>query len=68
MRFKERTTGEWRGPIVDYKEVELLRKFLTTSNKVMSRKRAGTTAKEHNSLKTAIKRARYMALVPYIGT
>ena len=65
-RFPERGGPGWVGPIVDYKEVELLRKFLTTSCKIMSRKRAGTSAQEQKDLKLAIKRARYMALLPYV--
>ena len=66
-RFPERDTAEWNGPTVDYKEVELLRKFLTVSNKMMSRKRAGTNASEQRDLRRAIKRARFMALLPYTG-
>lgn len=66
-RFPERSRKTWEGPLVDYKEVELLRKFLTSSNKLMSRKRAGTSAREQRALKNAIKRARFMALVPYTG-
>ena len=67
-RFPERDkTKGWVGPIVDYKEVDLLRKFLTNSSKTMSRKRAGTSAAEQRSIKKAIKRARYMALLPYKG-
>ena len=68
QRFIERTGPDWIGPIVDYKEVELLRKFMTSSSKLMSRKRAGTTAQEQNSLKEAVKRARFMALIPYSGS
>ncbi len=68
QRFADRTGSDWIGPIVDYKEVELLRKFMTSSSKLMSRKRAGTTAQEQNSLKEAVKRARFMALIPYSGT
>jgi len=67
-RFPERDKPEWVGPVVDYKEVELLRKFLTSSSKLMSRKRGGTNAQEQNALKQAIKRARFMALLPYAGT
>ena len=43
-RFPTRGGKGWNGPIVDYKEVDLLRKFMTISNKMMSRKRAGTSA------------------------
>ncbi len=68
QRFPERRGPEWEGPLVDYKEVELLRKFLTPSSKIMSRKRAGTNTQEQKVLKQAVKRARFMALIPYCGT
>lgn len=66
-RFGDRGGAGWVGPIVDYKEVEVLRKFLTSSSKLMSRKRAGTSAQEQTALKAAVKRARFMALIPYTG-
>lgn len=64
-RFPERARKDWHGPLVSYREVELLRKFLTSSNKIMSRKRSGANAKEMAALRTAIKHARFIALVPY---
>ncbi len=67
-RFPERGGKDWKGPIVDYKEVDLLRKLLTASSKMMSRKRAGTNAREQRDVARAIKRARFMALLPYKGT
>ena len=67
-RFPERRQKDWVGPIVDYKEVDLLRKFLTSSSKLMSRKRAGTSAKEQRALKRAVKQARFLALLPYTAT
>jgi len=67
-RFPERAREEWEGPVVDYKEVELLRKFLSTSSKLMSRKRAGTSAQEQKALKQAIKQARQISLLPYTPT
>lgn len=67
-RFPDRGGKDWKGPLVDYKEIELLRKFLTASSKVMSRKRAGTNAREQRALALAIKRARFLALLPYTGT
>ncbi len=66
-RFPNRQGPEWKGPIVDYKEVDLLRKFLTASSKMMSRKRAGTSAAEQRDIRRAIKRARFMALLPFTG-
>jgi small subunit ribosomal protein S18 len=67
-RFPDRGGKNWIGPLVDYKEVELLRKFLTTSCKMMSRKRAGTSAQEQHALKRAIKQARHLALLPYTSS
>ena len=62
QRFPERAQASWVGPLVDYKEVELLRKFLTSSCKVMSRKRAGTSAREQAAVQAAIKRHLRQAL------
>ncbi len=67
-RFHDRGGKGWKGSLVDYKEVELLRKFLTASSKIMSRKRAGTSAFEQRDVRRAIKRARFLALLPYTGT
>jgi len=66
-RFPDRGGAGWVGPLVDYKEIDLLRKFLTSSSKLMSRRRAGTDAQEQNALKVAVKRARFLALIPYRG-
>lgn len=66
-RFHDRGGEDWVGPVVDYKEVDVLRRFLTSSLKMMSRKRAGTSAAEQRDLKDAIKRARFIALLPYTG-
>ncbi len=66
-RFPERGGSDWKGPLVDYKEIDMLRKFMTTSCKLMSRKRAGTNAQEQRALKLAVKQARFLALLPYTG-
>ncbi|MFH0981210.1 MAG: 30S ribosomal protein S18 [Planctomycetota bacterium] len=66
-RFPERGGFDWPGPLIDYKETELLRKFMTSSSKLMSRKRAGTSAREQEAVKRAVKYARFMALLPYHG-
>ena len=67
-RFPERGGKNWEGPIVDYKETELLRKFLSGSSRLTSRKRAGTSAQEQSALKLAVKQARFLALIPYAST
>lgn len=66
-RFPERGNSGWTGPIVDYKEVELLRKFLTSSSKLMSRRRAGTNAQEQKALSKALKQCRFLAMLQYQG-
>ena len=66
-RFPDRGGPNWVGPLVSYREVELLRKFLTSSSKLMSRKRGGASTQEQRALKLAVKQARFMALLPYRG-
>ena len=50
---------------VDYKDYSTLERFLTKHGRLYSRKRSGNCAQHQRDLGTAIKRARYMALVPY---
>lgn len=50
---------------IDYKDTESLRKMITGNGKIQSRKRTGANAMEQRMLARAIKRARYMALLPY---
>ena len=51
---------------VDYKDVETLQKLLTNRGKIYSRKRSGNCAGCQRKAKKAIKRARYMALLPFV--
>lgn len=50
---------------VDYKNVRLLRRYTTRYVKIEPRRRSGLTAKQQRKMAQAIKRARYMALLPY---
>ncbi len=52
---------------IDYKDVETLKKFLTPHARIQNRKRSGVPAHFQRSLATAIKRARFMGLLPYIS-
>ena len=52
--------------VVDYKDVKLLRKFISERGKIIPRRISGTTAKGQRQLANAIKRARYLALLPYV--
>ena len=51
---------------IDYKDTESLKKMISGNGKILSRKRTGATAMEQRMLAKAIKRARYMALLPYV--
>jgi small subunit ribosomal protein S18 len=61
-RFCREKTSE-----VDYKDIAVLSKTVTNQGKLFSRKRSGCCARHQRSLTTAIKRARFMGLMPYVG-
>ncbi len=52
---------------IDYKDVDLLRKFVTERGKILPRRISGLTAKQQRDLTAAIKRARIVALLPFIN-
>ncbi len=52
---------------IDYKDVDLLRKFITERGKILPRRITGLTAKQQRDLTVAIKRARTLALLPFIN-
>ena len=51
---------------IDFKDVELLKKFVTERGKILPRRVTGTSAKYQRKLAIAIKRARHMALLPFV--
>jgi len=53
-------------PYVDYKDVDTLKKFISERGKILPRRVTGTSARYQRMLTTAIKRARQMALLPYV--
>lgn len=50
---------------IDYKDTQILRRFISSYAKIVPRKRSGVCAKHQRKLATAIKRARVMALLPF---
>ena len=52
---------------VDYKDIGTLAKLTTNQGKMFSRKRSGNCAKHQRSTKRAVKRARFLGLMPYLG-
>ena len=51
---------------VDYKDIELLKQFIDTRGKILPRRITGNSARHQRMITDAIKRARYVALVPYV--
>jgi len=52
---------------VDYKDTETLKKFLTPHARIQSRKRSSAPSKNQRQVAMAIKRARFMGLLPYVS-
>ncbi|MCA9276349.1 MAG: 30S ribosomal protein S18 [Phycisphaerales bacterium] len=50
---------------VDYKDVESLRRMMTPNGKIYGRKRLGTNARQQRMVANAVKRARFMGLLPF---
>ena len=76
-RAKSRTRGKKKDPIfvdgvrprpmyVDYKDVELLKKLVNRHGRIVGRRKTGCTAASQHAVTQAIKRARFMALLPYV--
>lgn len=51
---------------IDFKDVDLLRRFISERGKILPRRVTGTCAKYQRKLATAVKRARHMALLPFV--
>jgi len=52
---------------IDYKDVDLLKRFVSDRGKILPRRVTGTSAKYQRKLTVAIKRARTMALLPFVS-
>ncbi len=52
---------------IDYKDTEILKKFLNPHGRVIGRKKTGVTAKSQRQLANAEKRARFLGLLPYVA-
>ena len=77
-RTKARTRTKKKDPIfvdgqkprpmyVDYKDVELLRKLINRHGRIVGRRKTGCTSASQHAVTSAIKRARFMALLSYTG-
>ena len=69
-RFKDRARCRFcreKVKSIDYKDLQSLQKLTTGQGKLFSRKRSGNCAKHQRQAKVALKRARYLGLMPYVG-
>ena len=64
-----RNQGHFHNPPrhIDYKDIETLKKFLNPYGRILARKRSGMTAKMQRQIAEAIKRARFLGLLPYVS-
>jgi small subunit ribosomal protein S18 len=65
--FKKRLSPIKPGEPIDYKDVDLLKKFITERGKILPRRLTGLTAQQQRDLTTAVKRARIVALLPFVN-
>ena len=52
---------------VDYKDLELLSKMVSRHGRIVGRRKSGCSAASQHAVTRAIKRARFLALLPYVG-
>ncbi|MEM9828476.1 MAG: 30S ribosomal protein S18 [Planctomycetota bacterium] len=52
---------------VDYKDIELLQQMVNRQGRISGRRKTGCTAASQHAVTAAVKRARFMALLPYVG-
>jgi small subunit ribosomal protein S18 len=65
--FRRRVSPIKPGDPIDYKDVELLKKYVTERGKILPRRITGLTAKQQRDLTRSIKRARIVALMPFVN-
>jgi small subunit ribosomal protein S18 len=53
--------------LIDYKDLDLIKRFLNEQGKILPRRITGLSAKYQRQLTRAVKRARHLALVPYVA-
>ena len=66
-RYQRRRPRQVVPDYVDWKDVDYLRQFIPERGKIMPRRISGITAKDQRRIATAIKRARTMALLPFVS-
>jgi small subunit ribosomal protein S18 len=67
MRSKECLFTKSGFEYIDYKNIEVLKKFINDQGKILPRRVTGTSAKYQRQLSRAVKRARHLALLPFVA-
>ncbi len=67
MSSKQTGSNRRRESGIDYKDVDYLSRFIGPQGQILSRRRSGFTAQRQKELKQAIKRARHLALMSFVG-
>jgi small subunit ribosomal protein S18 len=65
--FRRRISPIKPGEPIDYKDVDLLRRFITERGKILPQRITGLTSRQQRDLTRSIKRARTLALLPFIN-
>lgn len=65
--FRRQVSPIKPGTPIDYKDIELLRKFITERGKILPRRITGLTCKQQRDLTQAIKRARILSMLPFVN-
>jgi small subunit ribosomal protein S18 len=68
MHRRKKVCVFWgKDKVIDYKDTAKLKKFVSESGKILPRRITGNCAKHQRELTSAIKRARHLALMPYVA-
>jgi len=67
LTSKQRTSIISYNQKIDYKDIDLLKLFLTEQGKILPRRATGVTAQQQRKIAKSIKRARILSLLPFIG-
>ncbi len=67
MQTKKKKSPKSERPVIDYKDIETLRHFITERGKILPRRITGVSTTFQRELQAAIKRARHMALLPFVA-
>lgn len=65
--YRKRMSPIKPGDPIDYKDIELLKKFVTERGKILPRRITNLTAKQQRDMTVAIKRARMLAMLPFVN-